>query len=301
MNEPLLIACSDLHLCSTAPAFRSGEPDWWLSQKKSLDWLKALQKKYEVPVVIAGDIFDKAMGDVRTATHLVNFAADNLPFAYAIAGNHDLPYHNIRKKDEAAYGSLIRSRTIIDIEDTVRLNVRGVSIVLHGFWFGRALQPLKTRIADIHVAVVHEYVWAKEFGYSGVPDQFHSDVILGQLSGYDYWIFGDNHIGFQEGRLFNCGTFYRRTKGDEKYKPMVGILFSESGWRIELIPTESEIAGSKAALAQRIESSYDFTEFFDSLRQSESMVCDVNQILQNYLIANQVTEGVCRAIIEITS
>ena len=295
MNEPLLIAVSDLHLSSVAPTFRSAEPDWWAAQARSLRWLKQLQKQLNCPIVIAGDIFDKSMGDSR----LVNFAADNLPFSYAIAGNHDLPYHNIDNVQHAAYGNLIRTKSIVNIEDTVRLAVKGVSIVLHGFWYNRPFYPLQSRTADVHIAVVHAYVWAREFGYNNVPEECHSDYIKKQLAGYDYYIFGDNHIPFIEGNLVNCGSFYRRIKGHDDFQPIAAVLYRN---RIELVsvPTDEDIGGSKDIDKKQMQS-YDFSEFFQSLRQSESLMLDVGELLQNYLALCTVTDDVKHAVLEITA
>lgn len=296
MSEPLLLACSDIHLTGTAPVFRSGEPDWWAAQARSLRFLKDKQKQYNLPVVIAGDIFDKAIGDSR----LVNFATDNLPFSYAIAGNHDLPYHNVNNIQHSAYGNLLRTKSIFNIEDTVRLTVRGTSIVLHGFWYSRPFAPLKERTADLHIAVVHEYVWAKEFGYYGVPDNVHSDNVKKQLTGYDFLIFGDNHIPFIEGNLVNCGSFYRRTKGHEDFQPVIAEIYKD---HIEFvpIPIQDDICGHQGTVKQDKQTQYDFTEFFQSLRQSENLICDVNDLLQAYLLKHQVRDDLRHALTEITA
>ena len=295
MTEPLLIAVSDLHLSSVAPTFRSAEPDWWIAQARSLRWLKQLQKQYGCPIVIAGDVFDKAMGDSR----LVNFAADNLPFSYAIAGNHDLPYHSIDKVQHAAYGNLIRTKSIVNIEDTIRLTVKGVSIVLHGFWYGRPFLPLQSRSADLHIAVVHAFVWTGEADDCYVPLETHAATVKTQLTGYDYLIFGDNHIPFIDGNLVNCGSFYRRTKGHDDFQPMAAVIYRDK-IEFEPVPTSHDIGGSISKIKKQAES-YDFSGFFQSLHQSESLICDVSQLLQDYMVSRSFTEDIRNAMLEITA
>jgi len=243
--------------------------------------------------VIAGDIFDKAVVDSR----LINFASEEVPYAYAVAGNHDLPYHNIQNMPESAYGSLIRMKRIVNISDTIRLNVGGVSVALHGFYFGRPFVPC-VKQADIDVAVVHHYIWAARFGYKGVQTQYHLDKILEQLHGYDWIVAGDNHIPFQSRNLVNCGSFYRRAKGHEEFQPVVALIFKDD---IEFVsvPIQEDIITVREK-KKKEEISCDFAEFFQSLRDSESLVCDVDDLLKSYLVSRKVTKEVSDVIAKIT-
>jgi DNA repair exonuclease SbcCD nuclease subunit len=270
------------------------EPDWWAAQARPLRWLKQLAKQYGCPLVLAGDIFDRAVVDSR----LINFASEELPYAYTVAGNHDLPYHNIQNLPESAYGTLIRTKRIVDIGDVVKLNVQGVSLALHGFYFGRPHEPCAKQ-ADLDIAVVHHFIWTGKYGYTGVSDKYRLDCVLGGLKGYDYYIFGDNHIPFCTANLVNCGSFYRRAKGHEDFQPIVALVYKD---RIDTIPipVKDDIITFKES-TKKEESNYDFTQFFQSLRDSEALVCDAEELLKMYMISREVRQDVKEAITVITS
>ena len=294
MDKPLLIATADLHLSEAPPAFRSAEPDWYAAQARQLRWLSALSKQYVCPIVIAGDVFDKAIGTTR----LSNFAADECPFAYAIAGNHDLPYHRLDKISISLYGSLLRAKKLIDIDGVLRLRSDGVSIALHGFPYGLPLRDCRKQ-ADIDIAVVHRFVWNGRSKIVNILAESHLNVVKQQLRGYDFYIFGDNHGGFVEGNVINCGAFYRRMKGGETWFPTVGLIYRD---RIETmaVPVGEDVMSATQLTSKSSGSSYDFSTFFDSLRQAEALSCDVEQLLKDYLLANRVEPDVHHAIMSIT-
>jgi len=295
MDEaPLLIACSDLHLSMQPPAFRSAEPDWLAAQARPLRWLKKLAKQYGCPVVIAGDIFDRAVSDSR----LLNFADRVLPCAYAVAGNHDLPYHNVKNISESAYGMLMRTKRIVDIDGVVILNVNGVSVALHGFYFDKELASCEKR-ADVDILVAHRFVWAHGSCYGGASNEYHLDRIADLLTGYDFCVFGDNHIPFLQGNVVNCGSFYRREKGHVTFQPVVVFVFKD---RLEFVPVPvADDIISVRGDTKAEKDSPDFTRFFQSLSYSESLVCDVDELLRAFLVSRDISSEVRDAITTIVS
>lgn len=294
MDQPLLIATADVHLSENPPSARSTEPDWFAAQARQLRWLKALAAELHCPVVVAGDIFDKSMGTTR----LVNFVADEFPFSYAIAGNHDLPYHNLDRVSISSYGSLIRSKRIVDIGNgVIRISSHGTSIALHGFPYGVPPKACEKQ-ADIDVAVVHQFVWNGTSNLLNILYDSHIKMVKPRFPGYDFYVFGDNHGPFIEGNFVNCGAFYRRVKADKDYQPAVALIYRD---RIEFspIPVEDDVFSVSKSVPKET-TSYDFTGFLDSLRQAESLTCDADMLLQGYLHSHQVEPDVNEAIISIT-
>lgn len=293
MRKPLLIACGDLHLCENAPVMRSAEPDWFEAQARQLRWLKELGRTYDCPIVIAGDVFDKAVGSSR----LMNFAIDESPQAYAIAGNHDLPYHNRDKLSLSSYGNLMRAGTLINIDGVVKLVCGDKTVALHGFPFGAPFAPC-TKQADIDIAVVHHLIWKGNSQYARIAPDSHISRIKGQLPGYDFYIFGDNHETILEGNLVNCGTFYRRARGQEAFSPVVALIDAIG---IELMPVPvSEDRFAEKVAEYKSDGGYDFTEFFNSLRKAECLTCDVGQLLKEYFLEYPVEPDVYAAVVSIT-
>lgn len=302
--KPLFIALSDLHLSDQAPIIRSAEPDWYAAMRRQLDWLKNLAHELECPIVIAGDIFDRSIGTSR----LINFAFESMPMGYSIAGNHDLPYHSLDKIAVSSYGALIRANRVNHI-DGVAVFCGGDDydkmIALHGFSFGVPFKPCK-KAGDINVAVVHQFVWSTGTQPIGIGNGCHIDEILAKLPGYDYYIFGDNHTPFlystpgKQDNVINCGAYYRRKKGNETYQPYVYAIYVDHVDKIPVPVSEDRFIERAEDKRKNVSGTYDFTEFFESLKQAESLTCDTRELLQAYLRSHKVQEDVLRAIDSIT-
>ena len=299
MSEPLLIATADIHLCENAPSFRSSEPDWFDAQRRQLRWLSALSEKLACPIVVAGDLFDRSVGTTR----LVNFAADEFPVCYAVAGNHDLPYHDFQNMRQSSYGNLVRTGKVRDIDGVMKFGVKGKTIALHGFPFGAQFRPC-VKYADIDIAVVHEFIWngVANSTFTSMLSSAHVSIRKRDLPGYDYYIFGENHTPFIEDNVINCGSFYRRMKFDVDYIPSVVVIYDDGSIKREYVPVEKDIITmpSNKVKVVKNKNGADFGDFFDSLKSAEALVCDAEKILKDYLLQNQVDKDVERAITDIT-
>ena len=88
-KHPIAVSCSDIHLSTSAPIARSSESDWLGVQRGYLQQWLELKRKFKVPGIIAGDIFDKA--ETKGSSSLITMAWDYLKGDYVIPGQHDLP------------------------------------------------------------------------------------------------------------------------------------------------------------------------------------------------------------------
>lgn len=214
----LAVFASDIHLSHTPPIARSREPDWYTAMGRSLDELSALSSSYNVPVVIAGDLFDRW----NPPPELINFAIDRLPSrVWAIAGNHDLPNHRHDEMARSAYGTLVMSGRIENLSGMREL---APDVRLHSFPFGEEITNPVPDPAFRDVVVAHAYVWKLHCKYPDAPQSSNILYRLQQVSSYQAAFFGDNHMGFIQGNLMNCGTFFRRRTDDIDYRPHVGLL-----------------------------------------------------------------------------
>jgi hypothetical protein len=239
------VACADLHFYHKAPLARSCEEDWLEVQWGYLRQLQEVARKGDsypsesglpvslgVPVLIAGDLFDRAV----VAPEVVNLLLQELPpRTYAIAGNHDLPNHRYEALGKCSYGTLVAAGKVIDVKPGESITIEGPTpIRLHGFPCGVDVKPLdKPHDLYLEIALVHAYIWTKNTGYPGAPEEKRARCYTPDLAGYDIAIFGDNHIPFEyqpkEGAalVYNCGGFLRR-KSDEKFhQPSVGLIYSD--------------------------------------------------------------------------
>jgi len=222
--QPSVIAvlCSDIHLSQRAPVARVDEDTWFGTMAAHLAGLREIAAEYDVPVIFAGDLFDKW----KSSPELINFAMEHLPSDfYAIPGQHDLPNHSWEDRERSAYWVLVKAGRIKHIEKEI---INGFRVI--GFPWGSKIEPPQGR--GPFLAVVHDYIWTEGYGFTGAPTDKKVTAFDTQLDGYDAAVFGDNHIPFScetstGCQVMNTGGFMRRTARDTLWNPGVGLLMSD--------------------------------------------------------------------------
>lgn len=107
-----ILLTADLHLREDRPICRKDE-DWFKSQEYDLNEIKNIAEKESVDQVwVLGDIFHTPTVPAK----IVNLAIDSFNAiaksgigVKLLAGNHDLPYHNVELIDKCSLGILNRS------------------------------------------------------------------------------------------------------------------------------------------------------------------------------------------------
>jgi len=109
-----LVCTADWHLRKSVPICRKEtESEWFDFQFSIIENILDITKKQNANLVIAGDIFDRAVpGQKIINTLLKLFHKYNSIEKFIIAGNHDLPYHNFQLINESGYGTIIQGKTI---------------------------------------------------------------------------------------------------------------------------------------------------------------------------------------------
>lgn len=230
------LVVSDLHLWHRPPAFRAAEPDWWAAMRRPLDQLRDDSRDPNgdgkaVPVVYAGDLFDRW----NCPPELVSFAIRNLPWGYAVPGQHDLPWHSYSDVKRSAYWSLVEAGVIENLRPGRPVGVGTVR--LHGFPWGVPVAPPGPNGICLEVAVVHAYCWARGCSHPGAREEDNHARWRDRLCGYDVAFFGDNHRGFTRGPkpgaegavVVNCGTMMRRKSDEADYAPRFLRLHDDGG------------------------------------------------------------------------
>lgn len=251
-SEPRVIAIlgSDYHLSHKPPIARSVEPSWYAAMARPLKQIENLMETYPWAInCIAGDIFHKARGNDE---ELIHFALSNLPYSYAIPGQHDLPHHNWKKIRESAYHLLARTGKIIHIDSRLReIGGRPFRINLYGFgWEKKIPKRTKRMKGRLNVALVHRYVWKNaQTKYTTASETSRLGFIQAEFRDFDAVAFGDNHIGFTDKlkhlggtstNVINCGSLLSRTADQKKYKPQVGLLCSDGSIRVHPLDTSED-------------------------------------------------------------
>jgi len=235
MSKPIAILCSDLHFSHRPPVARSAEPDWYVAMERQWSQVRQAAKDDDIPVVIAGDIFD----NWKSPPELVNFVIRLFRglTIYAIPGQHDLPNHVYADLHRSSYGTLIEAGAIENLDPTMDGGIPVGDSDKFWLWsfpwgFDVIPSPYEKENGEVKLAVIHKYVWTTERTcYPGAPAEQNLAGLKKQLEGYDAAVFGDNHKGFLtksgDCDVLNCGGFIPRKSDERNYKPRFGLLFDD--------------------------------------------------------------------------
>lgn len=205
-NKPDLIITSDWHLREDKPVCRTD--DYWTEMWNKVDFISDLQKKYDCPVVHAGDLFHHW----KPSPYLITETIKHLPDRFAtIYGQHDLPQHNL----DLAYKCGINT-----------LETAGMLEILPECHFGQLPNKVTNKILIWHV-----YNYQGKLPWPGCTSPT-GRKLLKQYPEYDLIITGDNHKTFVEeyqGRvLVNPGSLMRSNADQIDHKPCVFLYYSET-------------------------------------------------------------------------
>jgi len=300
--KPIAIACSDLHLSLRPPLARAGEEDWLEAMDIPLGYIRELQETLDVPVLIAGDIFDRWFSSPR----LINWAISHFPKkVFAIPGQHDLPNHRLDLISDSAYWTLVEAGVISDLsgdKDAHVVNSKG-GILLSGYPWGVPLvSPTRHHIATTYVALVHAYTWIKGCEYPGAPKEAKLTNMKG-LEGWDVIIIGDNHKGFHvynaEQTIFNCGTLMRRKSDEIDYKPQVGVIMSDGTIEVHYLDCSDDIIQETST--PKANEDMELKDFLEELVKLQDTGLDFESAIERALEEKKPNAAVRQMILEAMS
>ncbi len=286
----MCVAVSDLHLREKVPVARK-EKDWYkvmeryLKQFQNVVTAMSVKIGRPIPVVYAGDIFDKW----NSPAELINFAITHLPKGYGIPGQHDLSNHNYEDIRKTSYWTLCEAKVIEDLGDNKPLAIPGFKyLILHPFPWGRELTPNKLGPQDaIHLAVVHKYLWKDLTNcYKDAPLSENFSKVKDNLKGYSAAVFGDNHTHFQAQRTDGCKVFnnggFMCWRSDEKdYKPGCGVLYSDGTWQRHTFDTSKDEWMDAEEVKGMEESGETAADFLEELAKLGDKAIDFARVLRN--------------------
>jgi hypothetical protein len=283
MCKPIAVLVSDLHLSLQQPACRA-DADWKQVQASYLKQLCTLAATFKIPVICAGDIFDKW----NAPPELVNFALEHLPDGMiSIPGQHDLPNHRLDLMHKSGYGVLARSGKIIDLHKKKRHI--GTGFTAHGFPWGVDPVPLSDRPCRHHVeiAVIHQYIWIPGCSYKDAPAKNRLKHFLPLVKGYDAVLVGDNHMGWNKGAVWNNGAFLRRKLDEIPYRPRVGVLHSDNTIHPHFLNTSNDVFHSK--VEKRDTAPFNAAAFMDQLEKLGDEGIDFRSIVKQHLSTARIS------------
>ena len=227
MHAAHLVAVSDVHLTATTPVSRC-EQDWPGVVLQALSQAVTLANEYGVPLVIAGDVFDRWF----TPNEVVNRTIATLEQArygvFGVPGQHDLPGHNYTEIKRTAYWTLCAAGVLHNLEPNTPATLPN-KVRLWGVPWGHPIPAIQLSKNFVDVAVVHAYIHTRETGHVGASETKLVAGYAEDLRGFRAAVFGDNHKGFIATThwgtsVLNSGVLVRRASDEQGKLPGFGVL-----------------------------------------------------------------------------
>ena len=225
MKNVSAILCSDLHIRETTPECRID--DFMETQTRKYKWLHELQEKYNVPILVAGDLFNYW----KPSPWLLGWALRNLPNGIiSTPGQHDLPAHNLDNIEKSGINVLSDALKIVLLNENEFDN----DFLVFGFPWGTKLTGAKTKVYNApHIALIHYGVYQNKPHYPGAENiGGTAKSIIKRMPGFNLIVSGDNHLTFTErvgnSLLVNPGSFTRQTAAQIDHKPCIFLWGAET-------------------------------------------------------------------------
>lgn len=294
-KQVVAICWSDLHLSLKAPVARAEEEDWLEAQERILSQVRKLAEEYKADVLCAGDVFDRW----NSPPELINWALEKLPQMYAIPGQHDLPLHSLELINRSAYWTLKKAKKIVDLFSLDKVTLNN-NVCIHGFPWGKLLKP-PPKDGQVHVALVHKYVWMKGKSFPGAPEESRVDTGKKETKGWDAVIFGDNHKGFlyQDGKtiIFNCGGFLRRKSDEINYQPQVGLLYEDGTIQPYTLDCSADKITATGSVREA-EEDMELKDFLEELTKLQDSDLDFRDAMKRVLEEKKPSQAVRNIILK---
>ncbi len=278
------IFLADLHVRSDVPVARTD--DFIAAQTNKLKFISKIQKENDSLVLIAGDIFDKAISSPFVEKRII----DTMPFFYGIPGQHDLPYHNINNYTKSSL-SLIEAANRAKILITDELIELKNKIYITGFPFGSDFENRKAPKGYYKkIALVHQMIHSNKKIHDSLESTFGLDLL--KKSNYDIIVIGDNHQSFiyeyKNRYLINCGSMMRNTAGQREHVPCVWLWNSEKNVITKKkIPCEQDVL-SREHIEIKEQKDKRMFSFIQRMNNSYEIKTSFVQTVTSLLNANKV-------------
>jgi predicted phosphodiesterase len=219
-ETPTFILTADIHLRSDNPICRldnyAEEAQW-----EKLKFISKIQKRYDCPVLHAGDLFNHW----KPSPELLSKTIENIPNKFwTVYGNHDLPQHSMELANKCGVYTLQKA------EKVTILNIGHWNYTPKPeeySWQGQITDEIERKIL-----VWHKTVYQEKEDWMDSTSAMSAKRVLKKYPQYDLIVTGDNHQSFVEqykGRLLvNVGSMTRSTASQIEYQPRIFLWYAET-------------------------------------------------------------------------
>lgn len=285
-----LIITADWHIRATRPRCRIDE-DWMQTQRKALQQLVEIAKVKKAPVFVVGDLFNSNTDTSFECIQIVQQVADELGELYALAGNHDLPYHSSENIEKSAIGVLLNSQNIFPIKK-----------YFEGFECSASnFDEKDNKAADI--VFKHILVFPDLKSLPPNCDGITAKELLSEFPNAKYIFTGDYHHNFhyeKNGRhVINPGCLLRQASDFKDYKCGVYYVDTENEI-VEFIPIiDNEQFVDDSYILKQEEREERIEKFVDKLKDTKNVSLDFIDNVHKAIAANKLSEEMINMLEEL--
>jgi len=284
-KKPSAILTSDWHLREDQPVCRTDNHE--IAQWIKVDFIRALQKKYNCPVLHAGDLFNHW----KPSPHLLSKTIEHLPNQFhTIFGQHDLPAHNTEFIPKCGITTLAKAGKL--------------TAYIAGTW---GTKPKDFPEFDLSfplfqkrkVLVWHIMTYQGKQPWPGCIDPKAAKLLRKYLE-YDLILTGDNHKAFveeYEGRLLvNPGSLTRHDADQVNHKPRVYLWCAETN-TVEAVylPIEQDVI-SREHITRKEERDGRIDAFISQLDSEWEAEISFEENLKRFFSTNKIRESVTNIV-----
>ena len=234
------ILSADLHIRPDVPVGRID--DYFGAMERKIDFILALSKQHECPILVAGDLGNKPLNNGWPVWLLEwtikKFEGHEI---ICIAGQHDLPNHRLDLWEKSGIGVLHAAGAIKLIFNPILIKN---TFAIFPFHYGQEIED-KTDHGSPNIAMTHQMVIENKPLWPG-QEAPKGNSLLKKFPEFSIIHSGDNHLPFtteHQGRiLVNPGSMMRNTADQIDHKPRVYLWWAETN-RIEpvYLPSEQDV------------------------------------------------------------
>jgi DNA repair exonuclease SbcCD nuclease subunit len=291
-----LILTADWHLRDDQPVCRTD--NYFQTQEKKIEFVCELQEKHDCSVIHAGDLFNKA----KASPKLEILAINTLPsYFYTIAGQHDLPNHNLNKIDESSLGVLFSAK-MLNPGFEIDIYFAGLS---YGDDFSKIPKPEKRKYEWGKILVAHTFIQKPRDKQDKIIGGSAALSFLKKHKDFKLIVTGDNHKTFvveHEGRLLvNPGSMMRMTAGQTNHKPCVFLYYADTNTvQPVYLPIEDGVI-SREHIEEEEKKDKRFQAFVQRLNTDYEVSLSFEKNMKTHITQNKVRKGVSSVIWEAMS
>ncbi len=304
------ILTADLHIMERCPECREPE-EFFAAQERKIEYLCGLQIKYECPIIIAGDVFDRWKSSPELIFKTINQFTKFLYPIIAIPGQHDLPNHNLNEYHRSSLAVLEAAKLVTGVINHGRVTVSSdkftedMDFSIKLFPWGVPLTNYKTEWKKLEkknvpkIAVIHEGIYQEDAPFPGCLWRT-AKKLLKNCSGWDLIVSGDNHKTFTEKNretlLVNPGSFMRIRADQTDHKPCIFLWDSVKNKAVpEYLPIEKNVIKRNHIEIQKQRDDR-MTAFIDTLGEEDIISLNYTDNVVHFLESHRISKRVQKII-----